>query len=195
MEHYDRATLEAGLDHVLRSPKDGGRVEMIVRRPGIDLRERLDEAVLDPVEGLIGDSWRKRGAKSRDDGSADPRAQITMTNARLIALVAGSLERWELAGDQLYVDLDLGVTNLPPGTRVSIGEAVLEITDKPHRGCRKYSERYGVDALKFLNTDLGHAHALRGLYARVVTGGILRRGDAIWRLPPHAGSASTAEVR
>ncbi len=179
MEHLDLTALEDGLDEIRRSPKDIGRLELIVRRPAVGERELLAEGTLDTVEGLVGDCWRTRGSSSTEDGSAEPGAQLTLTNARAVALVAQSSERWPLAGDQLYVDLDLSRANLPPGTRLAIGSAIVEVTDLPHLGCRKYLDRFGKDALKFVNSDAGRELNLRGVNARVVVGGTVRSGDQV----------------
>lgn len=179
MEHFDLATLEAGLDEVRAAPKDEGRVELIVRRPETERREVLDEATLDEREGLVGDNWLVRGSKSTDDGSADPLCQLTLMNVRSATLIAGTPERRQLAGDQFFVDLDLSVENLPPGSQLRIGEATIEITVIPHRGCGKFLARFGVDALKFVNSDVGRALNLRGVNARIVSGGVVRAGDPI----------------
>jgi hypothetical protein len=182
MEHPNAATLSAGLDHVRASPADQGTVELVVRRPTVDAREVVAEAHLDPVDGLVGDSWRARGSSSTDDGSADPLRQITLMNARAAQLVAGTEERWPLAGDQLYVDLDLSVDNLPPGTRVALGSAVVEVTEPPHRGCDKFAARFGRDALRFVNSVEGRALNLRGINTRVVSAGVVRPGDPARKL-------------
>jgi MOSC domain-containing protein YiiM len=174
-----RRALESGLDEIRRSPRDQGRIELIVRRPAVEEREVVAEADLDPVEGLVGDGWRTRGSKATADGSAHPQMQLTLMNARAAALMAGERNRWPLAGDQLYVDLDLSETNLPPGTRVEIGSAVLEITAESHLGCGKFSRRFGVDALKFVNSDAGRELHLRGIYAKVVSAGTVRTGDEV----------------
>ena len=177
--HADLAALESGLDTVRDAPKDAGRVELIVRRPAVEARDLVDEAKLDETEGLIGDNWRPRGNSRTPDGSADPKAQVTLMNARSAALVAGPIERWPLAGDQLFVDFDLSIQNLPAGTQVAIGDAILEVTDKPHTGCAKFSARFGKDALKFVNSAAGRELNLRGINTRVVRGGTIRVGDAI----------------
>jgi MOSC domain-containing protein YiiM len=181
VEHVGAAELEAGLDEVVRSPSDEGTVELIVRRPAVDEREVLEEGALDPDEGLVGDSWRARGS-GRHGGSLSPDTQLTLMNARLAALVAGSRERWALAGDQLYVDLDLSEDNLPAGTRLSVGSAVIEVTAEPHTGCAKFSARFGSDALRFINSPVGRRLHLRGINARIVEPGTVRAGDAIRRL-------------
>jgi MOSC domain-containing protein YiiM len=173
MSHLDLATLEDGLDEIRRSPRDVGRLELIVRRPQDGEREVLVEGTLDADGGLDGDNWGTRTAKPNG------KAQITLTNARATALVARTPERWQLAGDQLYVDFDLSVTNAPPGTQLAIGSAVVEITELPHRGCRKYLERFGADALKFVNSEAGLELNLRGVNARVVQAGAVRTGDAV----------------
>jgi hypothetical protein len=165
------------LDDVRASPADGGRVELIVRRPEVDAREVLEEATLDADAGLVGDNWSTK--PSLATGAPDPRAQLTLMNARSAALVAGERDRWALAGDQLYVDLDLSYPNLPPGTRLKVGEAVIEVSEEPHRGCGKFSSRFGVDALKLVNSAVGRELNLRGINATIVAGGVVRRGDPI----------------
>jgi hypothetical protein len=191
--HTSAEALEQGLDHIRRSPEDGGRVELVVRRPAVSAREVLDEGALDPVEGLLGDSWRERGSGRTPDGSAHPDMQINVMNARVAALVAGPIDRWQLAGDQLYVDLDLSERNLPPGTRLALGSAVIEITDQPHRGCAKFVERFGEEAMRFVNSPVGRDLRLRGANARVVVAGVVRAGDRIrvvrgCGFPPSAGA-------
>jgi hypothetical protein len=183
MTHVALAALEQGLTEVLGAPKDSGKVELIARRPAENEREVLTHAELDPVEGLVGDGWRARGSKATEDGSAHPDMQLTLMNARAAALVAGSRDHWPLAGDQLYVDIDLSSANLPPGTRLEIGSAVIEITDIPHTGCGKFSRRFGVDALKFVNSQAGRDLNLRGVNARVVSGGTVQTGDAVRKAP------------
>jgi MOSC domain len=176
--------LEAGLDHILGSPADDGRLEMIVRRPAEDAREILGSAELDPLEGLVGDTWRARGNRHTADGSADPLAQVTLMNARVADLVAVERDRWPLAGDQLYVDMDLAIANLPPGIRLAIGSATLEISDKAHTGCEKFAARFGSDARRFVNTPKGRSLNLRGVNARVVVAGTVSVGDAVRKVRP-----------
>jgi hypothetical protein len=177
--HLTRAALEAGLDHIRQSPADGGTLEMIVRRPATGEREVLPLAELDPDHGLIGDNWRARGSSSTPDGSAHPDMQLNIMNARAIALVAGHRDRWPLAGDQLYVDLDLSPANLPPGTRLALGGAVIEVTAVPHTGCAKFIHRFGPDAMKFVNSPVGRSLNLRGINAKVLQPGPVRAGDVI----------------
>ncbi len=178
-EHLTTEQLEAGMEHVLRSPTDVGALMKIVRRPDVERREVLQEGELDAAEGLVGDNWKARGSSSTVDGSAHPEAQLTLINARLISLIAQSEERWQLSGDQLVVDMDLSVDNLPVGTRLSVGSAVMEVTAKPHTGCGKFSSRYGKDALRLTATPRGRALRLRGMYTRVVQPGTVRVGDSV----------------
>jgi MOSC domain-containing protein YiiM len=180
--HTTAEELEAGLDEIRRSPADNGTVELIVRRPAVEEREVLEEATLDLEEGLVGDCWRTRGSSSTPDGLAHPDRQLTLTNARVIALVARDRERWALAGDQLYVDLDLSPENLPVGTRLALGSAVVEVTDELHTGCAKFTARFGSAAIRFVNGKAGRALRMRGMYAKVVEPGTVRRGDMIRKL-------------
>lgn len=182
MAHLDSAALEAGLDEIRHSPVDAGSLEMIVRRPAADVREELEVGALDPAVGLVGDTWLARGSRRTPDGSSHPEMQIALVNARLVALIAGDRHRWSLAGDQLYVDLDLGDANLPPGTRLGVGTAVLEITAQPHTGCAKFQRRFGADALAFVNSPVGKELHLRGIYAQVAVPGEVRRGDTVRKL-------------
>jgi MOSC domain-containing protein YiiM len=168
----DTAALHEGVAHIAASPRDDGTVEMIVRRPSVDGREVVISAGVEPGHGLQGDSWGSRPHPS-------PAAEITLMNARCIALVAGDMDRWPLAGDQLFVDLDLSVTNLPAASRLRVGTALLEVSDKPHTGCSKFSARFGAHAHAFVNSDEGKAMRLRGMNCRVVEAGVVRTGDRI----------------
>lgn len=177
VRHLTTAELEAGLDEIRRSPKDGGPLELIVRRPRVDEREVLEEGALDTSQGLVGDSWSARGSSRTPDGSPHPDMQLNIINARLISLVAQGRERWPLAGDQLYLDLDLSGENLPAGTRLALGDAVIEVTPQPHTGCKKFVSRFGLEAMKFVNSTVGRELNLRGINARVIRPGLIRVGD------------------
>jgi hypothetical protein len=182
MKHLNRAELEAGVDAIRRSPANDGVVELIVRRPAVDEREILDEAELALDLGLVGDTWNQRGSSRTPDGGPHPDMQLNVINARAIDLIAVSRDRWALAGDQLYVDLDLSGANLPPGTRLALGTAVIEVTAQPHTGCTKFSGRFGADAWRFVNSEVGTELHLRGINAKVVQAGTVRRGDKIQKL-------------
>lgn len=175
--HVRLQELETGLDEIRRAPRDRGTLRLIVRRPRVDAREVLEEGRLDPARGLVGDSWETRGSSRSGTGSAHPDMQLNIMNARAIALVAQSPDRWALAGDQLYIDLDLSADNLPPGTRLTLGSAVIEVTEQPHTGCGKFAARFGVDAVKFVNSPEGKKLRLRGLNAKVAVPGVIRVGD------------------
>jgi len=184
VEHPITNALEAGLDHIRRAPTDRGRVELIVRRPAENEREVLAIGVLDRSEGLVGDTWRVRPSMRTPDGSAHPDMQLNVMSSRVAQLVAGRADRWQLAGDQLFLDLDLSEANLPAGTRLELGSAVIEITDQPHLGCAKFASRFGADALRFVNSPAGRELRLRGLNARVIMAGDVRAGDEVRKLRP-----------
>ncbi len=173
--------LDRHLDDVRAAPRDGGRLELIVRRPAEDEREVLETAELDPGFGLVGDGWRLRGSGSTPDGSADPATQLTLISTRVLAAIEPDRARWPLAGDQLYVDLDLGEASLPAGALLAIGTALIEVSEEPHTGCSKFSARFGSDALRWINGPTGRELRMRGLNARVVRGGSVRVGDAVRR--------------
>ncbi len=180
--HLTLRELEAGLDEVRQSPCDAGALKLIVRRPAVGGREVVEEGTFDIVHGLVGDSWARRSSTRSRDGSAHPDMQLNIMNARAIALIAQSPERWALAGDQLYVDLDLSVANLPAGTQLAMGSAVIEITDQPHTGCTKFASRFGTDAAKFVNSIAGKQLRLRGINAKVARTGTARVGDIVRKI-------------
>ena len=171
MKYGTAAFFESGLEHIRRSPLEQGRVELIVRRPAENARETLLEATLDCAGGLVGDKWAA--------GSAHRDTQLTLMNARVALLVAGQLNRRQLAGDQLYVDLDLSEENIPPGTRLEIGSAVIEAAAVPHLGCHKFAERFGPEARRFVNSPVGRQLRLRGLNAKIIVPGTVRVGDLV----------------
>src|SRR5580765_3115147 len=175
--HLTAEELQAGLDYIRLSPKDEGVVDLIVRRQAVNEREVLKEAELDLVQGLVGDTWNRRRSKSTPDGSPNIEMQITIINSRVAALVAREESRWQLAGDQLYLDMDLSAENLPAGTRLTLGSAIIEVTAPPHLGCQKFVARFGQEAMKFVNSPVGRELRLRGLHARVVQAGQIRAGD------------------
>ena len=182
VKHLTMQELEAALDHLREAPKDAGVLQLIVCRPDVDQREILTEAELDPLKGLIGDNWNRRPSSKTPDGSPHPEMQINIMNSRVTALVAQDKERWQLAGDQLYIDMDLSKENLPAGSRIAVGSAVLEVSPFPHTGCYKFVSRFGVDAMKFVNSDVGKELCLRGINAKVVEGGLVKVGHTAKKL-------------
>lgn len=179
--HLTTEQIEAAIGDVLASPKTEGSLRLIVQRPKANERVVVEAGTLDAEQGLIGDNWLKRGGRWRRGG--DPKRQITVMNWRFAKLVAGEEERVPLAGDQLYVDLDLGKGNLPAGTRLRVGEnAIIEVTKPPHLGCKKFVERFGMDAMTFANSDFGRLHNLRGVNAKVIASGDIRSGDRVAKI-------------
>jgi MOSC domain-containing protein YiiM len=189
MEHLSRERLFAGLDRIRAVPPDGGRLVLIVRRPTVGQREVLAEAILSRETGLAGDNWLARGNSKTPDGSADAHAQITVMNARVAELVAGGTDRMPLCGDQLYLDLDLSVENLPAGSLLAVGQAVLRVSEAPHTGCAKFLERFGDEAMRFVNGRIGRQLRMRGMNTSVVVPGTVRLGDLAVKapLPPDGG--------
>jgi len=180
--HLTTTEIEAGIEHVLRSRQDHGILHLIVQRPAVNERNVVTKGLLDPSEGLVGDSWVRRGSWSPRSRKPNPEMQLNIMNWRFALLVAGERERVPLAGDQLFVDLELGPGNLPPGSRLSVGFAVIEVTAPPHLGCGKFVKRFGRDAMKFANSEFGRSHNLRGINAKVVTGGGIAAGDTFVKL-------------
>jgi hypothetical protein len=179
MEHQTIETLEAGLARICQSPQDEGVLHLIVRRPRVGEREVLEEGELDCAVGLVGDSWKSRPSSRTVDGTPHPDMQLNLMNSRVISLIAQEKGRWPLAGDQLFVDLDLSAANLPAGTQLAIGSAVIEVTAQPHTGCQKFVSRFGLDAVKFVNSATGRQLNLRGINAKVVRPGTIRLGDLV----------------
>ncbi len=165
-----------------RSPRDVGVLRAVVRRPGPGQREVLEVGHLDVTEGLVGDTWAVRGSRRTPDGSAHPDMQLNLMNHRLVEFLAQDPEREALAGDQMFLDLDLSHANLPAWSELHIGGpdgAVIVVTDQPHTGCGKFIARFGKDALAFVNGPEGKPRRLRGLCAKVVRPGPVRPGDEV----------------
>ncbi len=183
--HLSYDELQAGLPHILDAPKDNGRLEGIVLRPAVDERREPGDAELTAAAGTVGDRWRegKRG------NPPDPDAQICIMSARAIALIAQERDNWAAAGDNLFIDMDLRPDNMPPGTRFTIGSALLEVTPKPHLGCYKFADRFGDDAETFVNDEQGRANRLRGIYARVIEDGHIAVGDTVSKVKADADAA------
>jgi hypothetical protein len=180
MDTVTRQRLDGHLDFLRDAPADAGTLTMLVRRPEIGARELLAEGVLDEADGLVGDNWLSRATRRAVESGRHLEAQLNVMSARMVSLLARTDDARALAGDQLYLDLDLSVANLPTGARLAVGEsAVVEVTAKPHNGCRKFLDRFGADAVEFVNSAVGKELRLRGLNARVVRGGPVRPGDAV----------------
>ena len=182
MKYLTTAALEKGLGEIRRSPKDDGVLRLIVRPPKIDEREILETGELDTLVGLVGDTWNIRGSSRTADNSPHPDMQLNIMNSRVAALVAQDETRWQLAGDQLYIDIDLSDENLPAGTQIAIGSAIIEVTAQPHTGCKKFVERFGLDAMKFVNSLVGKQLHLRGINAKVIKSGTIRQGDVVKKI-------------
>ena len=195
MQHLSRESLAAGLEQIRAAPRDSGQLALIVRRPAVGERELPADAMLDRVTGLAGDNWLARGSTSTPDRSADRQRQVTVMNVRVAELVAGGTDRMPLAGDQLYIDLDLSVENLPPGGLLAVGQAVLQVSQVPHLGCAKFVERFGAEAMRFVNSRVGRQLRLRGMNACVLVPGAVRLGDLAVKAPGRRPGATPARAR
>ncbi len=171
--------LQTQLNHIQESPKDTGSVLLIVRRPATEERELISQGRLIPASGLEGDNWRERGSTSMPDGSANPEAEITLMNTRVIQALTQDETRWALAGDQFFVDFDLSEENIPAGTRLALGSAIVEVSPLPHNGCKKFSARFGIDALKFISMAENKPLRMRGINAKIIQAGEVKQGDLI----------------
>lgn len=180
--HRSAGELQAGIQEILKSPANLGPVRMIVIRPERDARLTPESANVVTNQGMVGDRWMRTCSRKLEDGTNNPDTQLTLMNSRAAGLIAGGAERWPLAGDNLVVDLDLSLANLPVGQRLKIGGAVLEISAEPHTGCVKFSKRFGPEALKFVNSPEGRSLRLRGVNAMIVKSGEIRLGDLIEKL-------------
>jgi len=182
--HLSLAELTEGLPHILAAPKEQGTLRAIVSRPAKGKRRDLDSVGVSLAGGVDGDHWAQGCWKSTEDGQPHPDVQICLMSARCIELIAQDRANWPLAGDNLFIDMDLTPDNLPPGTRIGIGSAEMVITDTPHNGCSAFIERYGRDACLFVNTGEGKRLRLRGIYARVTRDGQVSVGDRVVKLTP-----------
>jgi len=185
MQPKNLETLQNGFDHIKQSPSNHGILKLIVIRPQEDLRQVQEEGILDESQGLMGDNWAARGSTKTEDGSAHPEMQINIMNSRAIDLITQEKDDWKTAGDQLFVDLNLNKDNVPPGTKLAIGDAELEVTPMPHTGCKKFAQRFGTDALKFISSPEGRQWQLRGINARVVKTGSIQKGDQVFKVPDY----------
>lgn len=185
--HRTMDELRAALPEVLAAPKDGGRLEAIVARPERGARLTPERALLSLAGGVEGDRWIRDCHLHTGDGASHPDVQVCIMNARMIRAIAGDRENWAPAGDNLFLDMDLSPANLPPGTRLALGAAELEITAEPHNGCAQFIARFGRDACVFVNTGPGKANRLRGIYARVARDGVVAVGDVATKLPAPKG--------
>jgi|TARA_B100001741_G_scaffold84376_2_gene68655 MOSC domain-containing protein YiiM len=180
IRHLNTDELEAGLEEALTSPTDEGIVNLIVCRPDVGQRKVLQSAEFSLEIGLVGDNWSKKPYSKSPDGGPHPEMQVTMINSRVLDLItAGDSSRMAVPGDQLVVDFDLSRENIPPGTKLNIGSAIIEVTEAPHTGCAQFVGWFGDDAMRFVNSSRGRELCLRGINSKVVQPGVISQGDKI----------------
>ena len=198
LPHRSTIELTAGLDHLRSAPTDGGTVHLVVRRPGLGMRELLEEGLLDTEDGVVGDNWLSRATSRAIADGRHLEAQVNVMSARMVGLLADSAEEQAYAGDQLFLDLDISVANLPTGSRLAFGApggggAVIEISARPHNGCAKFTARFGEEAMLFVNSEVGKGLRLRGFNGRIVSSGVVRTGDPV-RVVRRGGLDDQAET-
>jgi len=167
---------------IAAAPKTAGRVDLIVMRPEENARILPEKIEVTAAQGVPGDHWKRGSGYVLEDGSGDPDAQICMTMSGIMRAIAPDPSTWPPAGDNLFLDMDLTPANMPPGTAFAIGTAEFVVTALPHNGCQKFIDRYGRDACLFVNTGVGKALRLRGIYARVTRDGTISVGDSVRKL-------------
>ena len=169
--HPTQAELAAGLGALAMPPADSGRVALIVRRRPDGVRETPGQTRLTPEEGVPGDGWSRRPPR-------DPEAQLAVMRRDVAELIANG-QPLTVFGDNLFVDLDVSAASLPLGTRLQVGSAVVEVTPKPHDGCLKFKQRFGQDALRFVQAKSTRDQNRRGIYWKVVESGEVAVGAPI----------------
>jgi hypothetical protein len=177
--HVTFDKLQEGLAEISQAPKNHGNIELLVIRPVQYERKVVNEITMHPITGCEGDIWHSKKTSSTPDGKPNPERQVTLINSRVLALLEGAKDTWPKAGDQVYVDMDLSKENLPAGTDLSLGSAIIRVSAQPHNGCKKFAERYGIDATRFVNSSLGKAKSLRGINCYIVKEGIVKMGDTV----------------
>ena len=165
------SALLAGLKTLPPLPADSGNLRMIVRRPAVNLREQLTKTRLTVDEGLPGDAWGRNPKRLPD-------AQLAVMQWDVAELIANG-QSLTLFGDNLFVDFDISVANLPIGSRLRVGTAVVEVTPMPHDGCSKFKARFGMDAFRFVWEASTRDQNLRGTYWKVVEPGDIHEGAGI----------------
>ncbi|WP_248583127.1 hypothetical protein [Nocardioides sp. InS609-2] len=181
------ARLAEQMAHLRAAPSGIGTLDMVARRPANGKREVMPEGILDLELGMVGDNWLERATSRAIATGRHLDAQVNVTSSRMVGLLAADDDTRAMAGDQLYVDLDISHANLPVGSRLAIGDpedggAIIEVTAKPHNGCKKFVRYFGREAERFVNSAEGKELRLRGFNARVVSAGVVRRGDSVRKI-------------
>jgi MOSC domain-containing protein YiiM len=159
-------------------PRERGSVRLLCVRRAPSEHETPESVEVTVDEGLVGDRWSRRA-----DHDPDPDSQVTLMMANVAELVAAGVQPLHEAGDNILVDYDISAENLPVGSRLRIGGVVLEVSAAPHTGCSKFAGRFGTDALRWTNSPRWPERRLRGMNCRVISGGTVRLGDAVERIP------------
>ncbi|MFT5632095.1 MAG: hypothetical protein ACI9HB_003282 [Gammaproteobacteria bacterium] len=180
--HVRLAECEDALSTILAAPKSGAIVEQLCLRPGFSERSFPELLELTVAGGIIGERWTKAPWLTLSDGTPDPRIQVSILSKRVMDLCWRDRENTHHPGDTMIVDMDLGVENLPNGTRLGIGSAVVEVSDKFNTACIKWQGRYGAESLRWLNLRKNRDYRLRGILCRIVQDGVVRLGDELARV-------------
>jgi hypothetical protein len=159
------------------APRDSGRIVQLCVRPDVNKRAFPEVLELCPRRGAIGDRWEWRTWMHLPDGSPDPRVQLALMDHRILAFLQDLTGCSHHPGDTCLLDLDLHADRLPAGSRLQIGSAVLEISDVENDACGKFATHYGAEVFSWIRAPANRARRLRGAFARVVQGGLVRNGD------------------
>ncbi len=158
-----------------RAPRDRGEIAALFARPGSNERTPIEKANLTAAGGMPGDRWSRPR-----EGKPDPRPDKMLATMQAgVARMIANGQPLGLFGDNLYLDLDLSAANLPAGTRLRAGGAVLEVTPEPHNGCLKFKARVGADALRLVSRKEDRHRNLRGIYLKVIEDGLVAAGDPV----------------
>ena len=186
VNHVSFAECEQALDHINRAPLDEAEIDCLCARPDFGTRAFPDKLILTVDHGILGERWTHSPWLTLPNGDPDPRIQVSILSKRVMDLCWRDRERVIHPGDPFVVDMNLGEANMPVGTRLAIGTAIVEVSDKFNTACVKWRDRYGQDSLHWMNLARNRPYRLRGILCRIVQDGEVKLGDRLAKLPNSA---------